>query len=100
MSEPCAGRPAVVYWIYGWLPPNEDGWLEGEGSSLLYVGMSTRWAHRRVEHARDKWWWSDVRRVEVIDVCCERHARVEERLAIESGVPAHNIALVPQGAGA
>ena len=53
-----------------------------------------------VEHARDKWWWSDVRRVEVIDVCCERHARVEERLAIESGVPAHNIALVPQGAGA
>ena len=86
----CAGPATTVYRIY--TDPG-NGWL------LLYVGISSSWQRRLVQHERNQPWAEFIQRVDVDHWCCERHARAEEQRAILTERPAHNKQGNPHNAG-
>lgn len=65
--------------------------LFGAKGDLLYVGIAERWTSRLRQHAGDKAWLGDVRRVDLEQFCDRRAAMHAERLAIIKEHPRHNV---------
>lgn len=58
---------------------------------LLYVGSTQSPTVRYKDHARNKPWWSDVRRMKETWYDTREAAYRAERVAIRIGCPKHNI---------
>lgn len=64
---------------------------DAEGT-LLYIGISKSAMARMKQHAKEKEWWLEVRRIEIEHVLGGRcDAELAERRAIESERPKYNI---------
>jgi len=57
---------------------------------LLYVGQTSDWTRRQLEHASRSAWWPEVERVEMRPGLGGDEARSAERLAIFGEQPIHN----------
>lgn len=58
---------------------------------LLYVGISLSAAQRAADHRREKSWWPDVARMDVVHLENRREAEDQERYAIVTERPIHNV---------
>lgn len=61
-----------------------------EDGRLLYVGVTTRYGGRMLDHQRVTSWWPEVERVETQQFPSETAALAAERVAIQSERPAYN----------
>lgn len=68
----------------------------GNGRFLAYVGISSSWPRRMLQHAATKAWWRDlVVAVEIEHWCCRPHAEAAEIRAIKTERVWFNIAHNP-----
>jgi len=63
----------------------------GSGGELLYIGISRQWPDRFKQHGRDKYWFGDIARIEIEYVDSRERALDEEKRAIQSERPLHNV---------
>lgn len=71
--------PTTVYRLYN------------HADTLLYIGIARNWPSRMTQHASDKPWWPDVRRVTTELHPTRKKALDVERDAIVTERPQHNV---------
>lgn len=70
-------------------------WYDAD-DQMLYVGVSNNPAARADQHSREKPWWSQVARCEVVWFSSRPEALVAERAAIQTEMPTLNYVGTPR----